>query len=44
MLIGLGMAGVSCRRAGPESPGAACADRELPLTLRRQEDYDYSYH
>jgi hypothetical protein len=44
MLIGPGMAGVSCRTAGPESRGVVCADRELPLTLRRQEDYDYCYH
>ena len=28
----------------PRHLEAACAERDLPLTLRRQEDYDHSYH
>mgnify|MGYP001812313833 CR=1 FL=1 len=28
----------------PDHLEAACAERELPLTLRRQEGYDHSYH
>jgi S-formylglutathione hydrolase len=28
----------------PQNLEAACAERDLPLTLRRQEGYDHSYH
>jgi S-formylglutathione hydrolase len=28
----------------PDNLAAACAERELPLTLRHQEGYDHSYH
>ncbi|HSH29756.1 MAG TPA: S-formylglutathione hydrolase [Thiohalobacter sp.] len=28
----------------PEALEQACAEREFPLTLRRQPDYDHSYH
>ena len=28
----------------PDNLAAACAERDLPLTLRRQDGYDHSYH
>jgi S-formylglutathione hydrolase len=28
----------------PEALGKACADRQIPLTLRMQDGYDHSYH
>jgi S-formylglutathione hydrolase len=45
MLVDQGMADeFLAEQLYPENLAAACAERDLPLTLRRQEGYDHSYH